>query len=286
MNDSQITIAGGTPTGNGGSTRDVNLGSVVVGGPVPASQSFTLSKGGFDGTYYEVSATGDANSSVNGRYNAFRTNMTDSRSIDVGLLTSTATAGLRSGTVAIDNLDVTTQGGAGLGANDANDLFNVNLSVLDHSNASFAGSSDVNSLTIDFGSLQVGSGTYQSPFDVFNLVATAGFTASLDLLTIGSSGDTSVLGTNLSVFDNLAAGGAESYLASIDTAAIGSFSATYFLSLSDDTSLSGALGGQQLALNLLGNVVSVPEPTTIVLALLTLFIVPRRAFRRGTGATK
>jgi endonuclease I len=276
MNDSQIGIAGGAPTGNGGSTRDVNLGSVLVGAPVPAAQSFTLNKAGLDGTYFEVTAAGAATSSINGRFNAFANNTTGSRSINVGLNTTTVGAGLRSGTVTIDNLDVTTQGGAGLGANDANDQFNVSLSVLDHANASFAGGGDLNSLTIDFGSLPVGSGFHTSPFSIFNLMATAGFTAPLDLLNIASSGNTSVLATNLLTFDNLAAGSGQSFFASIDTSLLGNFSASYSLSLSDDTNLAGALAGQQLTLNLLGHVGNVPEPTAIVLALVAVLLAPRR----------
>ena len=98
------------------------------------------------------------------------------------LSASTATAGLRSGIVTVDNLDVTAEGGAGRGANDGNDLFNVSLSVLDHANASFAGLSDLNELTIDFGSIFVGSGLLQTSFEIHNLTATAGFTAALDLL--------------------------------------------------------------------------------------------------------
>ena len=139
QNDSQITIAGGTTDSGGSSTLNVDLGRVFVGGAVPADQFFTLNKGGDDGTYYEVTATGDATSSIGGRFNAFRTNGIDSTSIDVGLATSTAAAGLKSGTVTIDNLDITTQFGAGHGANDGDDTFNVDLTVLDHATPSFDG---------------------------------------------------------------------------------------------------------------------------------------------------
>jgi endonuclease I len=45
-NDSQITIAGGTPVGDGGSARNVDLGRVFVGGAVPSAQNFTLNKAG------------------------------------------------------------------------------------------------------------------------------------------------------------------------------------------------------------------------------------------------
>lgn len=270
QNDSQLTIAGGIPTGGGGSTRDVNLGSVLVGAAVPAAQSFTLNKAGLDGTYYDVTAAGSATTNVTGRFNAFANGVTGTKALNVGLATNTATAGLRSGTVTVDNLDVTTQAGAGMGANDANDLFNVSLSVLDHANASFVGGSDLNSLTLDFGSLAVGGGTQFLPFDLFNLTSNIGFTAPLDLVNFIGSGHTSVLGANLSLVNNLAAGASQGFLASIDTASPGSFSASYQLSLSDDTALAGALGGQQLTLNLLGNVVAVPEPAGWLLAMFAI----------------
>jgi endonuclease I len=270
QNDSQLSIAGGTPMGNGGSTRDVNLGSVLVGAAVPAAQSFTLNKAGLDGTYYDISTTGSATSSVTGRLNAFANGVTGTKALNVGLATNTASAGLRSGAVTIDNLDVTTQAGAGMGANDADDVFNVSLSVLDHANASFVGGSDLNSLTLDFGSLAVGGGTQFLPFDVFNLMSTVGFTAPLDLVSFVGSGDTSTLGANLSLVNNLAASAGQGFLASFDTASTGSFAASYQLSLSDDTTLAGAVGGQQLTLNLLGNVVAVPEPAGWFLAMFAI----------------
>jgi hypothetical protein len=200
--------------------------------------------------------------------------------LNVGLATTTATAGLRSGTVTVDNLDITTQAGAGLGANDANDVFNVSLSVLDHANGSFAGGTDLNSLTLDFGTLALGSGTQFLPFDVFNLMATAGFTAPLDLLSIAGSGDTSVLGSSLSPVNNLAAGTSQGFLASFNTSSPGMFAASYQLSLSDDTALAGALGGQTLTLNLLGNVAAVPEPTAWVL-LMTVIVGVAGGHRRS-----
>ena len=107
----------------------------------------TLNKAGLNGTYYSVTTAGAATSSVTGRYNAFATGVTGSKSINVGLNTSTVDAGLKSGTVTIDNLDVTTAGGAGRGANDGNDVATVNLSVLSHANPSFAAGSDANGLT-------------------------------------------------------------------------------------------------------------------------------------------
>lgn len=276
MNDSQITIAGGTPTGNGGSTRDVNLGSVLVGAPIPAAQSFTLNKDGLNGTYFQVTPSGAATSSITGRFNAFANNTTGSKVIGIGLAASTATAGLKSGEVTIDNLDVTTEGGAGVGANDADDIFKVSLSVLDHANASFSGLDDQDSLTIDFGSVVASSGLLQTPFSVFNLMASAGFTAPLDLVSVSGLGDTTALTTTAALTDNIAAGSSQAFFAMLNTSSIGSFAATYQINLSDDTALAGAVGGQLLTLNLLGNVVAVPEPANFVWLLLGATLFPRR----------
>ena len=277
-NNSQIAIAGAAVGSDGGSTKSLDFGRVVVGSSLPGPQSITLNKNGTDGTYYQVSASGDATSTLSGHYNAFRTNQIDSKTFSVGLNTTTATAGLRTGNVTIDNLDITTGAGAGHGAGDADDAINMSLTVLDHANASFAGVSDSNTLTFDFGTVALGSGIHDSSFSLYNLMATAGFTAPLDLVSIASSGDSGILTTSLGLFDNLDAGASHPFSAGLSATSIGHFAATYFLTLSDDTSLAGAVGGQQLKLNLLGNVASVPEPSTLVLAgIAMLFVVRRRA---------
>jgi endonuclease I len=265
FNDSQITISGGTTDAHGGSTRDVDLGRVFVGGAVPAAQNFTLNKGGLDGTYYEVTAAGDATSSINGRFNAFRTNTTDSRSITVGLGsgTSTATAGHKSGTVTVDNLDVTT-GLAdqmvpdyGHGADDGNDVFNVGLDVLDHSAASFSGSSQVTSLMYDFGNVTMGSADPTFNFDLFNLESTAGYTAALDFDSLMTTGNTGVLSADLAAAAgtlSLDGGTSQGFTVTFDTATPGSFSATYTLMVSDED-LPGALSNS-LTLSVQGFIVS------------------------------
>ncbi len=71
MNDSEISIDGATVNADGSSELSVDLGRVYVGGAPPVSQMFNLSKLGNDGTYFNVSTSGDATSSLNGRYNAF-----------------------------------------------------------------------------------------------------------------------------------------------------------------------------------------------------------------------
>jgi hypothetical protein len=206
QNDSQLYV-GGSAAADGSSSLDLNLGKVLVGAAVPAAQNVTLNRSGFDGSYYDVSASGDATSSVDGRYNAFAINNTgtDSKGLVVGLDTNTAAAGLRSGAVTIDNLDITTQAGAGMGANDGLDTINVALSVLDHAEPSFNGATDQNLLAFDFGTILQGSPAPIFNFDIFNLESTALYTAALDLDSIMGIGDTNKMLTDLTTFSGLAA---------------------------------------------------------------------------------
>jgi hypothetical protein len=254
-NDSQIAIGGAAIGGDGGSIQNVDLGRVFTGAAVPAAQNFTLNKVGLDGTYFEVATMGAATSSLSGRQNAFRTNQTDSKPITVGLNTSTSGAGLRSGTVSIDNVDITTAGGSDRGANDANDLFNISLTVLDHATPSFSGGMEVVTLMHDFGSVAQNSAMPTFNFDVFNFGEMPAFTADLDFDSVMSIGDASVLTTNLGDLAgvlSLDGGASQSLAAMMDTAAPGAFSATYSLSFSDED-LPGALE-KSLTLTLVGEV--------------------------------
>ncbi len=244
-NDSQIAIDGATVNADGSSTRAVDLGRVFVNGAVPSPQAFTLNKSGNDGTYFEVTTGGNATSSLSGRFNAMRTNQTDSKSISVGLNTSTTSAGLKSGTVTIDNLDITTGGGAGHGANDANDTFDVSLTVLDHSEPSFAAGSSVTLLSHDFGTIPVGMNSSEFDFDVYNLLATAGFTADMDFDSVTPSGDASAFTTDLAASAGslvLAGGAGHTFTSSLMAMTVGTFSASYLLSFSDED-IAGALNG-------------------------------------------
>jgi hypothetical protein len=119
----------------------------------------------------------------------------------------------------------------------------------------------------------------QSPFNVFNLLSTVDFTAPLDLVSFSGTGNTSALTTTLAATNNIAAGAGQSFAALLDTSSLGSFSASYTLNLSDDTALAGAVGGQQLTLNLLGNVVAVPEPASCVLLMLGAMLFAARRQR-------
>jgi hypothetical protein len=248
-NDSQITIAGH----GDGATVSVDLGRVYVGGALPGTEDFTLNKSGNDGTYFEVTTAGAATSSISGRYNAFRHNQSDSNSIAVGLNTTTGTSGLKSGTVTIDNLDLT-DGGAAQGMNDANDVFSISYSVLDHPVASLASNADLRAAVVDFGVVPYGSGVHTLPLSIFNLLdGGPNYAASLDLDSIDGTGDTGLLQLDLTPFSDLVHGDSIGFQSLLSPMQIGQFAADYTLNLSDEN-----LPGEQqqtLTLSLVGEVI-------------------------------
>ena len=125
------------------------------------------------------------------------------------------------------------------------------------SNASFDGSSDLDSLAIDFGTLTQGGPAPTVSFDIWNYTSPG--SADLDLDGIVGTGDTSVLTTNLHAFSGLAPSSHNSFLAVMDTSTEGSFGASYTLTFSDASSDPQA----SMVLELTGLVV--PEPSTFVL---------------------
>jgi endonuclease/exonuclease/phosphatase family metal-dependent hydrolase len=194
---------------------------------------------GADELDYILGGSGDVTGNTSGTANPLAAGNLHNLSVD------TSTAGLASGSVGV----IATSQAA------ANGIFsqNIDVTVLDHSDASFASGIDQDLLTIDFGTLGVG-GVVNMGFDLFNLESTLGFTADLDLDSILGSGDTGVLGSNLAAFSGLNGGASNGYLASFDTSNTGSFSASYILNLSDED-IAGATN-QVLTLQLIGEVVA------------------------------
>jgi endonuclease I len=278
-NDSQLYV-GAAPAVDGSSSLEVDLGRVIVGGSLPAAQGVELHRNGFDGTYFEVTASGSAVSSINGRFNAFPLNTTGtaSRIFDVGLDASTAAAGLQSGTVTIRNLDITTEGGVGRGANDAADLITVSLAVLDHATPSFLAGGTSDMLTLDFGTLLQGGPTHTLSFDIFNRAGGLGsqWTAALDLDGIVQNDPSGVFTSTLAPFTDLPAGLFTSATVSMATAVVGSFSGSLLLNFSDED-LPGATSSS-MTVSLLGTVV-VPEPATVVLVVASLAVMAWRRRR-------
>ena len=284
QNDSQIGVAGGSSLGNGATSLSVDLGQVFVGGAGPGTRTVTVDKTGQDGTYYGLSASGLLTGVEVDRPRAFAVGGSDRDQFTLGLAANSNSAGAFTGRLTVDNLDVTTQGGAGRGANDADDVIDLTYTVFDHATASFSADREATSGQLDFGSVTAGASGDEARrvFSIFNLEATAGFTSALSVGTwTAVSGDTSVL----SLVDgdqaepDLAAGQSLLQAAQVDASvAAGNYSATWSLAVGDALQLPGAQAGA-LLLTLTAQIV--PEPAAAVLLLLSLglCLLHRRAQR-------
>jgi endonuclease I len=252
-NDSTLYLGGSVPP-DGSSTANVDLGSVIVNGPVQPPQALTLYKSGSTPTTYNVMLSGAATSNAAGTRQAFVAGPSN-RGFNAGLSSPTSTPGLKSGTITITNTDLTSAA-AGQGSADGNDMVTITESVLDHANASFTLPADTNTLAIDFGVLAVGSGPHTQPVTIYNLAAVPGYTASLILTEVTPAGSLSVLHTDIAPLPSpLAAEAGAVFTATVNSnVAPGSYQSTYTLSVSDEE-LPGATAGTPLLLMLTAELV-------------------------------
>lgn len=253
-NDTQINV-GGAPDSNGGSSVDIVLDRVMVGGTVGAlgTQSVNINKTGNDGTYYSIATSGgataeDGGEDATGRFNAFEMNTAGSRSIDVGFNGSinTATAGFKGGTVTIDNLDITTAGNAGEGGNDNDDTINVGVNVVDDRTIT-ASSVDVG--TYITGGFALGTTTF----------STAGDDETNTRVTINAgsfNNGTSAVNTGTNLFDT--DGETDTAAVSVFNANVGHNFETVTLSVGN-----GALTGEGLAGESVNNIDVMIESTVL-----------------------
>ncbi len=251
MNDSTITLAGGSSAANGTSSLQIDYGSVIVGTNVATTESITLNKAGNDGTYYSVEAIGDAMSDVEGNNNAFRMNGPDSRTMNVSLVYDRQTAGDYSGAVMFDNLDITNQGGVGNGANDGNDFVTLSLKVVDHANASFDGTADLDMLTIDLGEVSIDQPITPVDFAIHNLASQAGadLTANMDLIGVGAVPQNSFLTFSDALFTDLAADSSADLSISGTPSQLGAGSTQFSFVVSDEDIQGKELQFLQLVVN-------------------------------------
>lgn len=155
----------------------------------------------------------------------------------------------------------------------------VTYSYDQHSDASF-NSAVVNNdnLVIDFGTVAQNSTPAEQLFDIFNMLqsdpnADAREVMFMDLLASMSSGDTGKFSFDLppGFLTGYGAGDGMTFGVNFDTSVLGLFSATYYLSFTDDL-LDGGVGqtSNWLTLTLTGQVASangqvVPEPASLAL---------------------
>lgn len=255
-NDTQVALTGAAIDGVGGTSREVSLGRVYAGGAAPVSAAIGVTKGGVDGTYFQVSTTGLASSSA-GEYSrplSQGAGVTDTFTASINATSSTP--GNYAGTVVLDNLDITTGGGAGRGANDADDTVNLTYSVLSHPVASLAADAIVSAMTIDFGQVPRGSGTLTQQRGLFNYNGLGAplFASLLDVDGLAAVGDAGVLSLGLNPTAGIAQGGGLVFDALFDTSFVGGFASTYTIELSGEN-----LPGEQqqtLSLTLTGEVIA------------------------------
>ncbi|MCB9858416.1 MAG: endonuclease [Phycisphaerales bacterium] len=256
QNDSQLFFAPGPDDPAGGSLRGYSV-VTIVGPTTVLSQTVELNKTGFDGTYYSVTATGNATASPTGRFNVFpmSSGATESRNISVGLTLPANQPGSYQGLVTIDNLDVTVGGPFGHGGTDDDDVVSMLAQVLDHANGSFDAGADVNSIDVDLGSIDAGDGDLTIDIPVHNLVDAPGFTAKLDIEFGSGLGDTdALLIDSMLALSNISAGSSGNVQATLSDAATGSFDATYTLRTFDQRTAENWQEGAVLTIHLTGAV--------------------------------
>jgi endonuclease I len=254
-NNSTLYV-GGSAAGDGSSSQNVVFGPVITGAPAFTTQNVTLNKSGFTPTTYDVTVAGAATANFSGPRKAFAYNP-QMRTIAVGV--TTAGIGSYSGTITIDNTDLTTQG-PGFGVADANDTINVTANILDHATPSFQGGSTALSQTIDFGTVSRNTGVFTQPASVHNRAVSfvPSLTAGLDLDSVGvvatPLNSTSVISTTLAPTLNIGAGSSLTGQVSFDSAqAAGTYQVVYTIATSDQN-LPGAILRPSLTLTVLGTI--------------------------------
>ncbi len=252
-NDSRIEFAGGTTDSDGASTLEINK-RAIFGDPSRFSAEVTVNKIGLDGTYFWIETDGDVTSSL-AALNAFRTFQPDPQTgLDSNSLTDSITfsvtilfpgfgggVGVRSGTITVDNLDITTEstleGLSGRGDNDGDDVLIASFTALAHSAPSFSAISNVSTLTVDLGDFFIGSQfTPSAEVDVFNRASFVGpdLTANLDLDAIVESDSLDKFAITGGLFSNLAPNDSQTFSFTGASDELGTFTAQYEFQVSDE----------------------------------------------------
>ena len=147
----------------------------------------------------------------------------------------------------------------------SNNTYSIVYDYLNFANPSFDGTSNINYLGLDFGTLLAGSGPVTLNFSLFNIGDTN--SAGVNLDTMVRSTNNTDFTTTLANFTDLVGGASSNFTMTFLPTAIGLNSETFTLDLSDYAP-TGSVGTKtyQLKINTLGSVYapppveSVPEP--------------------------
>ncbi len=249
FNDSRVYV-GAAPAANGSSVFEIDLGQSIAGTIVPP-QPFTIQRQGNDGTYYAVIPVDSAITNApltNGFTGAFAINDASSHTYAITMpTTDMMTPGMKAAELIIDNLDMTLQGGAGRGGNDADDIVRLLLDVRTPGTASFDAGSTVSVADIDLGTVSAGS-IVTLPVSLHVLGAPA-TTAAMVFDIASATGDAAAIGLDLP--PTLVQPGLPQELSvEINGQPTGPLSATYTISVQDDPSVLGASVRPSITLNI------------------------------------
>lgn len=260
-NDTTLWLgnAPATPDADGGSVIGLSI-NALVGQTLP-STIVTLNKDGQDGAYFSVTVDGPVTSSLTGRHNAFPIGGPDVRPIQITPDPALA-AGFHAATIVVDNLDVTTGAGPGMGAQDADDVMNISIHVYEPAVASFTADQPLSDVLLDFGVIDLGSGDAVLALGLFNIAPDA-FGAPMDIELLSATGDTGAISIDFAPVLSLPAGQGELFTAALSDAAEGDFEAVFTFAAYNDRGLFAQPGpAQTLTLRLTGAVggqVCVPD---------------------------
>ncbi len=235
---------GGAPNGDGSSATTVDFGRAILGASF--TSTVPLNKSGSNpSTWIVSSVTGNALSDDEGLGRTFPSVVTPPSIpqplVSVGIDTNLGTYGLQSGTVIVDDTDLTSAG-VGQGSQDGDDVITVQVDAVDHANGSFESVADVDGVIVDFGSVGQFSSISPANGSVWNLASVNGDTAGLDIDSVNGLGDTGVVSINLGTSSNLGAGAARNFQASVNTSgSLGFHESVYTIALSDEN-IPGAIG--------------------------------------------
>jgi len=250
-NDSTLFV-GAMPAADGSSSDSIDFGRVIVG-TTPGATSVNVMKIGANPTTWEAFTVGALLAPDAIERQTF---IPGAQSASIPLtFVATASTGMTSGQLVINNTDLTSAG-AGQGVADADDTFTVFATAVDHSSGSFTSPAALTTTTVDLMDVAQGGGAMSLPFDVFNLGGDPIDSADLVIGTISGSGDTGVLTIDLTPGSIAMVGSSISANAIVDSnAAVGAYAATYTINVADE-SIPGATAGAPLTLNLTANVVA------------------------------
>ena len=247
LNDSRLWVGSG-PASDGSSSVDLCMRA--IGEFTPPAFDVTLNRDGVDGVYYAVSSSGDAVSDQplhNGFTGAFPIGNASSRTIRVGIDPSVVDGpGIYSGSVTVDNLDMTTGFGAGRGGNDGDDVIGVSFESLTPSLASLAPEAQVTTLDVDADLLTLGD-TAEIEIPIYAL--DAGFPAAPVVSLVGLAGSSGIVDVVLPSTAILP-GGSANLVVEVTPNEAGPLVIFVTLGTADDPTIMGAMDRGTLALTI------------------------------------